>query len=275
MDYVGPPVIFSIKAAEGARGCPAPNSIIQVGNVCYYLGEDGFYRFDGAQSTAIGKQRVDDFFFADVDADSFHLVSAAVDTQKAIVYWAYPRAGVPYCNRILAYNWDVDRWSITDIDSVQAQLLLHSLTLGVVTDTVGGNNDDYSQVVDDRQFAGGRHVLAGFTTANKLGYFNGAHLAATIDTAEANLVDGWVSKFTGARVLTDATAPTLAVGGRMRTDASPVFGATHGRDAFGFHPAHAAARYHRGRISVPAGATWEHVRGLDIPAECVVRVSQK
>jgi hypothetical protein len=54
MQYVGPPAIFAFSTAEGVRGTPAPGSLVQVGNLVYYLGEDGFYVFDGSQSMPIG-----------------------------------------------------------------------------------------------------------------------------------------------------------------------------------------------------------------------------
>lgn len=273
MDYVGPPAIFTIKIAEGVRGCPAPGSVVQIGNLCYYLGEDGFYRFDGATSTPIGKTRVDEFFFGDVDQSKLYLVSAAIDPQRPIVYWTYPRSGVSYCNRILAYNWILDRWTATDVDSVQVQLLLQTLTLGSTTDGIGGNVDDYPQNVDDRQFTGGRLLLGAFSTTNKLAYFSGAHLAASVDTQEENLVDGWVSKVSGGRIVADTPAAALAIGGRFTTTQSPVFGASHVPDALGAVPAHVTARYHRGRITIPAGTSWMKLRGLDIPRQMVRRES--
>jgi hypothetical protein len=275
MDYVGPPAIFTIKIAEGVRGCPAPGSVVQIGNVCYFLGEDGFYRFDGASATPIGKTRVDEFFFDDVDLSKLHLVSAAVDPQRPIVYWAYPRAGVSYCNRIFAYNWVLDRWSATDVDSVQVQLLLQSLTIGTTVDTIGGLVDSYPQSVDDRQFTGGRLALGCFTTANKLAYFSGSTLAVSVDTAEANLVDGWVSKISGARVITDAASPTLSVGGRFNTTSSHTFGAAQAPNALGLIPAHVSARYHKGRIAIAGGSSWRRLRGIEIPKEQINRESRQ
>lgn len=273
MDYVGPPAIFSVKIAEGVRGCPASGSVVQIGDICYFLGEDGFYSFNGAVAVPIGKTRVDEFFFDDVDLSKLYLVSAAIDPQRPIVYWAYPRAGVSYCNRVLAYNWVLDKWSATDVDSVQVQLLLQTLTVGVTVDTLGGDVDDYSQSVDDRQFTGGRLTLGAFSTVNKLAYFSGANLAASVDTEEANLVDGWVSKVSGARVIADAAAPTLAIGGRFNTSAASTFGAAQSPDPLGLIPAHVSARYHKGRIGIPAGATWRRLRGLEIPKDKIKRES--
>jgi hypothetical protein len=117
MSYVGPPAIFSFATAEGARGTPAPGSIAQLGAVVYYLGEDGFYAFDGSSSRPIGANKIDRTFFADLDPSYFHRISAAVDPASKVCFWAYPgignNGGNP--NRLLAYHWALDRFTLSDV----------------------------------------------------------------------------------------------------------------------------------------------------------------
>lgn len=275
MDYVGPPAIFTIRTVDGARGTAAPASIVRQGGICYYLSEDGFVRFDGAAATSIGTNRVNRFFFGDVNLDALHLVSGAVDPVLPIVYWAYPRAGVSYCNRVLAYNYELDRWTVTDIDSVQVHLLLQTLTLGLALDSMPGLLDDYTQALDDRQFAGGRLILGAFGIDNRLAYFSGPNLAASIDTEDAGLVDGWVSCVTGSRPLIDGGSPGVSMGVRYSPSAPYTFLTPTVPDAQGFCPAYATGRYHKARIDIPAGSGWNHFRGLNIPDAMVRRLSQR
>jgi len=86
--YAGPPGIFYFLPAEGVRGTPAPGSIVQLGALVYYLGEDGFYVFDGTQSKPIGIDRVDRYFFENVDQSKMFRIVAAVDPVNRLIVWA-------------------------------------------------------------------------------------------------------------------------------------------------------------------------------------------
>lgn len=131
--YTGSPNIFAFQAAEGLRGCPAPNSIVQLGNVVYYLGEDGFYAFDGTTSIPIGAQKIDKTFWADLDQSVPERVVGAIDPISRVVFWAYPgqnnSSGNP--NRILSYNWVIGRWSISE---VECELIARILSFGYTLD---------------------------------------------------------------------------------------------------------------------------------------------
>lgn len=275
IDYVGPPVIFTVLPINGARGTPAPKSIVKVGSVVMYLSENGFSKCDGAQATPLGSGVVDEFFFGDVNLDALHLVSGAVDPVRPLAYWAYPRSGVSYCNRMLVFNWELGRWAVTDIDSVQAQLLVQGITLGVSLDNMTGLIDSYSQPVDDRQFVGGRLILAAFDTSNRLAYFSGPTLRAVVETEDAQLVDGYVSHVTGCYPITDGGAPVVQLGTKNNVRDPYVFGSEIAVDHAGFAPVNGAGRYHRARVIVPADAVWSHIRGVDVPKEQVVRTSRR
>lgn len=275
MDYVGPPAIFSIKTIDGARGTSAPNSVIRRSGACYYLAEDGFVRCDGAVATPIGIEKVNSFFFGDVNLDALHLVSGASDPVLPLLFWAYPRAGVNYCNRVLVYNEVLDRWTVTDVDSVICRMLLQTVTLGLTLDAMPGFLDDYAQTWDDRQFADGRQILGAFGVDNRLGFFSGPNLAATIETGDASLVDGWVSRVTGTRPLVDSGEPSVRLGVRYDARSPLSFLTPTTPDTAGFCPAYAQGRYHRARVELPAGSNWTHFRGLEVPKEYVQRISRR
>src|SRR5690606_11281656 len=56
--YVGGDVIWQFDPVEGARGTPAPGSIVQSGGLCWFLGEEGFYEFNGVSARPIGADLV-------------------------------------------------------------------------------------------------------------------------------------------------------------------------------------------------------------------------
>jgi hypothetical protein len=66
MDYRGGNVVFSFRRIEDNRGAVQGKNVIQVGNLVYFLSEDGFYVTDGSSSKPIGANKVDRFFYNDL-----------------------------------------------------------------------------------------------------------------------------------------------------------------------------------------------------------------
>ena len=265
MTYVGPKIIFAFDRVEGARGSPAPGSIVQLGALCYYLGEDGFYAFDGSNSRAIGAQKVDKYFFADVDTSYLYRVTAAIDPLSKLVFWSYPGAGssggTP--NKMLIYNWSLDRWSQAEVD---CEMLARSLTFGYTLDgldAISSSLDALPASLDSRLWTGGRLLLGAFDTAHKLATFTGANLEALIETGEFN-GDGSRVFVTGLRPRVDGGTVTAAVGYRDTQDGALTYTTESSPNAAtGICPQRISARYARARVKVAAGGTWNHVRGVD------------
>jgi hypothetical protein len=268
MSYVGPPAIFAFATAEGARGTPAPGSIAQLGTIVYYLGEDGFYAFDGSASRPIGANKIDKTFFADLDPQHLGRVSAAIDPINKLCFWAYPGAGNSggNPNRLLAYNWSLDRWSLIE---VELELLLRSLSFGYALDgldVVNASLDALPFSLDSRAWTGGRVLLAGFDPAHRLGYFSGAPLAPVVETAEARLAEGRRVSVTAARAVVDGGVPAVAIGTRERLADPVAYGPAVAIDARGNAPQRASGRYARARVTLPAGSGFAHIGGVEIDA---------
>ncbi|MBX6367956.1 MAG: hypothetical protein IRZ04_08240 [Rhodospirillales bacterium] len=268
MNYVGPPAIFAFATAEGARGTPAPGSIAQLGTIVYYLGEDGFYAFDGSASHPIGADKIDKTFFADLDQQHLGRITAAIDPINKLCFWAYPgvgnTAGNP--NRLLAYNWATDRWSLCEIE---IELLLRSLSFGYsldALDAVAPSLDSLPFSLDSRAWTGGRVLLAAFDPTHRLGYFSGASLAPIVETAEASLDGARRMVVTGARPIVDGGTPSVAIGARERPMDPVSFGAEITVDAQGRAAQRASGRFVRARITMPAGSDFTHIAGVELEA---------
>jgi hypothetical protein len=251
------------------RGTPAPGSIAQLGALVFYLGEDGFYSFDGSNSTPIGAGKVDKTFLADLDQSYFHRISSTVDPQNKLVLWAYPGSGsaggMP--NRIIAYNWELGRWSL--IDGIQCQILCRTLGFGYTLerlDALGGSLDALPFPLDSRAWTDGRVLLSGFDTGNRLGYFDGPNLAARVETGEVQFFPGRRALVTAVRPIVDGGTPSVAVAGRDLTIAAPAYGAPVAVNGLGEAPQRSTARYHRAQIAIPAGQRWQHIQGVEFTA---------
>jgi hypothetical protein len=251
------------------RGTPAPGSLIQLGSLVYYLGEDGFYVFDGSNSRPIGAGRVDKTFFADLDQSYFHRISGVADPINKVVYWAYPGVGHGggNPNRIIAYNWEVDRWSITAAGAIELEILMRMLTPGYSTDTLDELSSDLDALtvtLDSRIYTAGRAALAAFNTSHVLCNFTGSNLAPTVETQEAQIFDGQRASVTRVRPIVDGGTPSVTMGTRNTTTGSVTWGTAVQANSGGSCPVRSNARYHRARITLAAGSDFDHISGIEI-----------
>lgn len=175
---------FLFDTIEGGRGTPAPNSIVQVAGVVFYLGEDGFYQFNGVQSVPIGAGKVDRTFFEDVQQTELGQITATADPKKKIVYWTYPSRFEG--KKTLAYSWDTSEWTV--IDGYDVVQLTQAITVGATLDDDLGGDDDLldsdAPSLDSAIFTGGNQIIGGFDPDGYFVSFDGPPLVATVQTTE-------------------------------------------------------------------------------------------
>lgn len=270
--YVGGDIFWQFDQVEGARGTPAPGSIVQVGGLVYYLGEDGFYVTDGASSRPIGASKIDKTFFADLDQTYYFRISSAADPINKIVMWAYPNGDSPngVNNKIIAYNWEADRWSM--IDGITCELLIKTLSFGYTLeqlDTVSSSIDDLPFSLDSRAYTGGKLLLGGFDSSHKLNYFTSTPLEADIDTIEEQPVPNQRCTVMQVWPLVDGGTLSVTPITRNRQNDSAIAGTTVSQNATGYVPLRTNARYHRYGVNIAAGGTWQHAIGVEIPEDQV------
>jgi hypothetical protein len=269
LSFQGPPTIFGIYPIETNRGTPAENSCVSVGNLVFYLGEEGFYVFNGQQSIPIGDQKVDKTFFADLDQNYYYRIYGVADPINKMVFWSYPGSdnvgGRP--NRLLIYNWAIGEWGYGEVDT---EVLVNDLSAGYTLeglDAVSASVDDLPFSLDSRIWTGGRIILSAFDGDNKLARFGGANLEALIDTQEFG---GATRVFiNGIRPYVEsASDPTITVALRTRDKPAEALttSAFSAVDDDGMAHFSKSTRYARGRIKIAAGNTWGHAEGVDYDA---------
>lgn len=272
MVYAGPPQVFDFLPVQGVKGCPAPASIVQFGAVVYYLGEDGFYAFDGIQSVPIGANKIDKTFYADLNQAWISRVQGTADPLNKLIWWAYPSnssAGTP--DTLICYNWQLGRWGKVS-QSVEA--LTRLLTLGYTLDqlytVLGYTIDGLPAPLDSRVWAGGLMTFGAFNTSHKLSYFTGPNLAATVDTTESQISPGQKTFVCGARPWVDAgvnggaVTPSISIGVRDRMNDAVTFKTAQAMNSFGTCPQRACGRYVRARMTTLSGDVWNHLLGVEL-----------
>lgn len=264
--FAGPPVTFDFFPCETVRGTSAPNSIIHRGLLVDYLGEDGFYTFDGTSSKPIGANKVDKTFYSDLDQSYLDRVYGAADPVNRMSYWAYPGAGnvggTP--NRVLAYNWILDRFSILDYPQGM-EMIFRSLTFGYTLDTMpGGTLNQIQFPLDSRVWIGGAMVLSAFDTSHKLSYFNGANLPVTVETSEQSPFDPMLAFISDTRPLVDGGTPTVSLATRNRLVDQPMYNSGNTLGTLGTCPQVANGRYIRAKTTLLTGDVWQHFQGVQV-----------
>lgn len=264
MTYIGSPVIFQFDRVEKQRGTRIPGSITNAGIFAFYLGVDGFYAFDGAQSLPIGNEKVDKTFFDDFD-QSYHFRMVSVsDVVNKQVMWAYP--GVGHVggnpNKILIYNWVTNRWSLVE---QTIEYFFRNYSSGFTLEQLDqfGTMDTLPYSLDSRSWQGGTILLSGFDSSHKFGDFDGDILTATLETGEFDGGNGQRAFISGIRPIVDGGAPTVSIGSRAQLGATINYSTATAVGVDGICPQRVSARYNRARVSIPATTAWTHAQGVE------------
>jgi hypothetical protein len=268
MTYVGPREIFQIDPVERSRGVYAAGSLTQVGRIAYYLAEDGWFAFDGVQSTPIGAGQWDREFLDDLDDSNKSALFAAVDTNSKTILCAYPGTGndngIP--NRLLAYNYVSQRASIVEIETEGLfQLRSQGYTLDSL-DTLGYTMETLPFSLDSRAWAGGGAFIGGVSSDHVLGQFNGTTLQGDLTLSEWSDPTHDRLFINGVRPITDCTNVQAAISYREEMGADTALTTTgysiRGRDRACRQ--RVSTRYARVLLRFPAGEAWTSAQGVQL-----------
>jgi hypothetical protein len=265
MVYVpGSPVIFNIERITEDKGMMAPYSLIRAGDKIFFLAPQGFQGMVATGAPApIGKERFDRTFFADFDSGSIQLIIGAADPAQTRIYWAYKSSSgiTGQFDKVLWYDYALDRASIIAMrGEYLASLARPGLTLENL-DSISGSLDALPFSLDDVSTAA-LSKLSAMSSTHKLGFFTGPNLEATLDTSEQT-IDGRRVRVKGFRPITDAASCFGAVGARENVQSAVGYSAEQAVNAKGLCPANVSTRLARGRLRIPAGASWSFASGLE------------
>lgn len=265
MTYVGAPTVFRFDEVERNRGTEMPNSVIAYGGWAFYIGRDGFYLFDGSQSHAIGQDKVDRTFYADMDLSYRDRVWAALDPVKQVVMWIYPGQGSSdgRPNKAFLYNWSTKQWARAEFN---ADVIFWALAEGYTLeqlDQFSSTIDALSPSLDSRVWTGQGLLFSAFTHDNRLANFTGTALDAVLETSELQLFPGRRAFVSSVRPLINGSGTiSVQVGAReTQTDSVSYTGSTTPNVA-GECPVRSNGYYHRFKATISGG--FEHAMGIEV-----------
>ncbi|WP_421722932.1 hypothetical protein [Bauldia sp.] len=262
-------VFEKVEAAQGTR---SPHSIIEHQGTAYYYGTDGFVASSpGAFTNEAGVEWVDEWFKENVNIARIKTVIGALDPTRPRFFWLFPSAGNDsyVLDRIIGFDPPTQQWFHADLD---ASFVFDAATTATTLEGLGSAPFNYTLEtmpisLDSDIWKGGAPRLGGFTSDQKLGFFTGSALAATLRTGSVQLVPGRRAFVNGFRPTTDA----LNVHGRAavaeRSQDSVLWGSQSSLTAEGLIPMRASGRYHQFECSIPANELWNDIRNIGLTAD--------
>ncbi len=259
MSYVGSPLVFQFDNISRNLGCYEPNSIIQYGGTSFFLADDGFYACDGQNVIPIGNEKVNRYFFNDVDEGTLFLMSAAVDPAKKLIIWSYASKSSATPDKLIIYNYQTQRWT-SGTASVDRIASTSTPSVNLEGMDVYGTLDTIMTSFDSRLWLGGRLQLAGVDGA-KIITFTGANATATLETGDIE-IPGSTSAITMVKPIVDDGSASVALLSRRLLTESTVFGSQTAANSENRVAVRGIGRYHRLQLT-PTGS-WTSAVGMDI-----------
>ena len=176
--------------------------------------EDGFFRLSpGSQSAPIGAERVDKTFRGETSGlSNLELVHAANDPVNKLIIWAYSTIGTNL-DAALGYSWEQNKWVDLDVGSLTG--ISQGATTNWTLEQIGAEYatlEDIPVSLDSPRWQGGKPVLAAFNSSYELGFFDGANLEATMQTADRSFAEGKRARVRAFRPITDGSTVYGRVG---------------------------------------------------------------
>ena len=103
MKFVGAPFTFGFEQVGTNCGLIGKNAAIEIDGVAYWMGNNGFFSFDGTVNTL--PCSVEDYIYDDCDTTKGQQICAGINNLFTEVVWWYPTAGSDFNNRYVVYNY--------------------------------------------------------------------------------------------------------------------------------------------------------------------------
>ena len=106
MKFVGAPFTFGFEQVGTNCGLIGKNAAIEIDGVAYWMGNNGFFSFDGTVNTL--PCSVEDFVYDDIDTTKGQQVCAGINNLFTEVIWWYPTGSSTFNDRYVVYNYGQD-----------------------------------------------------------------------------------------------------------------------------------------------------------------------
>lgn len=265
MTFEGGSTIFRFDVIAQELGATIPNTVVGWGNRSFFCHRSGFHMVVGGQQVIpIGQDKINRWFWGQVDQTNLHRVSAAVDPVNSLYIVSFPTGNSGNPDAWIAYSWLSERWAhgYADCEIIYSGATQQTWTLEDLD--VFTSIEDVPFSLDSSYWTGSRQLLlAGFGTDHKYGSFSGDNQEAILETGEFQPIPGRRGRVLFARPLIDGGEPTVAVGTRVSQQGTVTWTLPRSVTSDGDVPLRAEGRYMRFRVTQPEGEIWQWAQGID------------
>jgi hypothetical protein len=103
MKFVGAPFTFGFEQVGTNCGLIGQNACCEIDGVAYWMGNNGFFSFDGTVNSL--SCSVEDYVYGDFDTTKGQQVAAGINNLFTEVIWYYPTSGSTYNDRYVVFNY--------------------------------------------------------------------------------------------------------------------------------------------------------------------------
>lgn len=280
MTYVGLPGVFDIETVETQRGAISPGCVVDMGSLVYFIAEDGFFVWNGTDTTPIGDKRCSDYIRRKLYWRGRFRITAAVDRYHGTITWAIPNMGdiddiyedAYYARELFIYSYRDDKWSHANevVQCIFSSVYPDATTPGLedLDDDPQSENIDLDTLpLDAAYYTTQRAFLGAIDEYNRYGMFVGRPKEATIDTTEATAPRNNRMMIGSVVPLVDVDQFVCQAQVLVRDQLQGGFVATDsflGQEENGEIPILAEGRYVRVRLRIPADTLWNTAHGFTI-----------
>jgi len=111
MKYIGPQLVYSFELAGDKCGLIGPNAAVAVDGGAFWMGSNGFYRYDGNRVTDLDCD-VFDYVFSDINLGERAKVNAAQNSAFNEVTWWFCSKNSTTIDKAVTYNYAENHWAI-------------------------------------------------------------------------------------------------------------------------------------------------------------------
>lgn len=252
--------IFNRVKLEDGTGSVNPWGIVGARGALYFCDTDGFKRASQNGVEVIGQDKVNRTFVEEL-AGSLDGIEGAFDAANQRIIWRHQTVGGDDTLFSSFMAFDLRLNEFVPVDS-STTAIFSMASPGYTADNASalGNVDTVPYGPDSRFWVGGEEGLLGINSDFKAGFFNGAALAAEVETA--TLVSDTADTTTRVTVITDASAATVSMGYRERLADTVAYASAETMDAGGTTSVRSAGKLQSAKVNVVAEEDWGFIRGV-------------
>jgi len=103
MRFIGSPFTFGFEQVGTNCGLIGQNAAVEIDGVAYWIGNNGFFAFDGTVNNL--PCSVEDYVYDDFDTTKGQQVAAGINNLYTEVVWYYPTQGSTFNDRYVVFNY--------------------------------------------------------------------------------------------------------------------------------------------------------------------------